>query len=271
MKKQLLMIAAVCCAAAVQAANVFLDISSSFNYDAFATDAEMGANGILAIDLGDHNLDYGQLGFAHCADSSKGVGSDGLVDQNNFEVAKGLARKFDSEDGKTKVNNSVSFIEQDDVTKKVSSITLLPAEQQNYATLNLLVNGNRYTKRPGIAMSAMIEVKYVGDDVWYTLWSEKVAIDNGEKGGCFGGALIQDAYSMQSDAWTALQTGSHVTKKSEGKTVASSGAKSYMYKLAKPLELDSTKKLEAFRMTATTPEKHRVNEYILYAVTATTP
>lgn len=271
MKKQLMMIVAVCFAAAVQAENVFLDISSSFNYDAFATDAEMRANGILAIDLGDHNLDYGQLGYIHCAGSSKGISADGLVDRGNFEIAKGLDRKFDSEDAKTKVNNAVSFIEQDDVTKKVTTITLIPDEQKNYTTLNLLVNGNRYTKRAGITMAAKIEVKYVDDDTWYPLWSEKVDIDNGEKGGCFGGAVSKDDYSMQSDAWTAVQVGSNLAKKSEGKTVASSGAKTYMYKLTTPLELDSTKALAAFRLTSTTPEKYRVNEYILYAATATTP
>lgn len=266
--KKLMMLMTVVCVGAVQAENVYLNISSAFNYDAFATDLEMRENGVLATSLGDHSLDYGQLGILHCAGSSKGVPENGLVDRDGFEIAKGLERKFDSEDGKTKVNNAVSFIEQDQETKKVTTITLLPAEQQKYTTLNLLVNGNRYIKRD-VTMTAEIEVKYVGDDTWYSLWKESVDITNGEPGGCFGGAASKDQYSMQSDAWTDVKVGSCLGKPSQGKTVASSGSKSYMYKLAKPLELDSSKALESFRMTATTPDKHRVNEYILYAATAT--
>lgn len=267
--KNLVLSMVVCCVGAVQTERVYLDLSGAYNYDAFATKAEISANGVLWETLGDHNLDYGQLGRVHCVGGASGIPADGLVDQQGFELGRGLARKFDSEDGKTKVNNSISFVNRGDVLKKVATVTLVPAEQRQYATLNVLVNGNRYGHRKEVVLSAEIEVKYVGDDAWHSLWLENAAIDNGEPGGCFGGAADNDEYCHQSDAWVPVSVSRVIGKTSGNKTVMSSGEIGNMYKLAKPLELDPAKRLEGFRLTATHPES-RINEFILYAATATT-
>jgi len=148
-------------------------------------------------------------------------------------------------------------------------VKLAAGEQQKYSDLNVLVSGHRYGTRSGQTMGAMIEVKYVDDATWYSVWSESVDISAGAAGGTFGGEFTSTTAGYQSSDWTAVEVADGYAKESGGFTVASSGGESYMYKLTTAATLDSNETLEAFRLTSTTTQTSRYNEFALYAANGT--
>jgi PKD repeat protein len=258
---------------------VHLNISSAFDYDGFVTDEEIayatGLGQLVPVAIGDHADDYASVrpgnGYSHIVTPNhatyQGIPADGIVDGGNFALANGLSVKWGVAAGNAPVDNSVARFYDGVALVKSATVTLNPADQKKYTGLNVLVNGSRYATLAG-TMSATLSVKYVGDATWYTVWTESVSTG---LGGVFGGEFSGDTgtQSKQSSAWTAVTVSDDgYSKVGSGLTVTGPGS-SYMYKLTTPAVLDETKVLEAFQMEATTYSKSRVNEFQLFAASAT--
>jgi hypothetical protein len=185
-----------------------------------------------------------------------------------YELAKGVTPKFGTASGNTKVNNCVARLYDNASLSFSATINLTAGDQKKYSDFNILVNGSRYATLAG-TMSATLSVKYVGDATWYSVWTESVSSGNG---GVFGGEYKGDTgtYSKQSAAWrqVAVSDGEGYAKTVSSLTVGGNGS-SYMYEFATPIALDSSKVLESFKMDSTTYNKSRVNDFVLYAASAT--
>ena len=274
-------------ALAVHAGLVNFDLSGSFDYDAFTTSAEINAASnnakTVTSQIGDHGIGVSSTrttGGSACylvapeRATFKGIADNGILtgaDGRTYLLANGLTTKWGAADGLTKVNNAVGrpFYSGDTALTRTATITLTAADQKKYSDFNLLVTGNRYDTRAGRTMGAMLEVQYAGDATWYNVWSESVAIDTGAPGGVFGGSMVPGA-TKASSAWTAVTaTTDGYAKKGAGTyTVAGTGT-AIMWELTTPVTLDTNKVLQSFRMTSTTQEASRYNDFILYAATGT--
>lgn len=264
---------------------VKLDISSGFNYDGFGTENELtyadtqtGVPHRLYDILGDHNIknDANTTTFFAGTD---GVSVDGLLDV--FELGRGLSRKWDSVDGQTKVNNCFMWAPPgaNGFHTGVVEIVLSGVDQKKYADLNFLVSGNRNADL-NITYSAEVEVKYVGDPAWHSVWlSVHNPGDTDLNLGTFGWKW--DSVGGEAAIWTAVdvETASANTKGIEGWQTDTDGFKhslltarsqyGYMYKFTTALALDDSKVLEKIKMSSITSTAWRGNWFLLYAATAT--
>ncbi len=278
--KKLFMIAIMLGALAAQAGLVQLDLHNAYNYDAVATRAEIdyaaGLGKSVYGALGDHALRYvNRLTQPNAfgsdpAGSIKGLAADGLIAGGKYELGKGLTDKYGTATGNAKVNNAVSRLQNgaDGILTRTATISLEAADRKKYSNFNVLLNGNRYaTTATTVTFGALIQVKYVGDSNWYTVWSESQL--GGTGGGAFGGPLDASTYALCSSAWqSVLATDKGYAKYTAPATVMGLGSV-YMWELATPLALDPTKTLESFQLTSTTTTASRYNEFILYAATGT--
>lgn len=260
-----------------QASIVNLNLSGSYDYDAYVTDIEIAANGNAVMTaLGDHSIQQGTTGYAHLVAPTgpvyKGI-TNSFVNGGQFELAAGLINKFGTATGTAKVNNSIARLNTQlaNQTTRTATIMLDVGQQAKYSDFNLLVNGDRYNFRSGVTMGAYLDVKYVGDANWYTIWSESVNISvAGTYGGVFGGQMSGTTASFQSSAWQAVIVNDVVANGIfKGPTTGPASGTDTMWKLATPATLDNTKVLEGFRMTSTTTDAARYNDFILYAASAT--
>ena len=275
MKKTMTLIAVFAIGSMVaQATIVNFDLSKSYDYDAYVTGAEIANNINVDGTLGDHTLLKSVAGWAHLADPGgatyKGI-TNTTINGGEFELAAGLTGdKFGTATGTTKVNNSIGRLSTDGslATVRTATVMLEAAQQDTYSDFNVLMNANRYGTR-SVTMTALIEVKYVGDANWYTAWTESQFIDAGQAGGCFGGALngIAATDSHQSTAWTGVLVNGDVSGGIYKNTSAASG-EDYMYKLAVAPTLSGAI-VEGFRFTASTTDQNRYNDFALYAISGT--
>jgi PKD repeat protein len=268
---------------------VQLNLSSSFDYDAFTTSAEINAasNNLKTVtsQIGDHGITYTSTrstGGSACylvapeRTQFKGIADDGIMTGaggRTYLLANGLTTKWGVADGLTKVNNAVGrpYYSGDTNLTRTATITLAAGDQKKYSDFNILVSGTRYGTRTARTMGAMLEVQYVDDATWYNVWSESVDITSGAVGGVFGGSLVpSDANTKASSAWTAVTatTDGYAKKGSGTWTIAGIGT-AIMWEMTTPVALNTNKVLQSFRMTTTTQEAARQNDFILYAASAT--
>ena len=257
-----------------QAAVVNFDLSASYNYDAYVTGEEIANNINVDGTLGDHTLLKSVSGWAHLVDPGGtyiGI-TNTTINGGEFELAAGLTGdKFGTATGTTKVNNTVADLSTDGslATVRTKTVMLEAAQQGKYSDFNVLVTANRYGVRT-VTMTALIEVKYVGDANWYTAWTESQIPTAGEPGGCFGGGFNSPTGtdSHQSAAWTEVLVNGDIANGYYKNTSSASGT-DYMYKLAVAPSLNPAKTLEGFKFTASTTDASRYNDFILYAISAT--
>ena len=274
--KKWIMIAMTACGFVAQATVVNFDLSTSYNYDAYVTGEEIANNINVDGTLGDHTLLKSVAGWAHLVDPG-GATYHGIpsttINGGEFELAAGLTGdKFGTATGTTKVNNTVADLSTDGslATVRTKTVMLEAAQQGNYSDFNVLMTANRYGTRT-VTMTALIEVKYVGDANWYAAWTESQVPSAGEPGGCFGGGFNSPTGtdSHQSTNWTAVIVNADVSNGIYKNTAPASGL-DYMYKLAVAPTVDPLKTLEGFRFTASTTDQNRYNDFALYAISGTT-
>jgi PKD repeat protein/peptidoglycan/xylan/chitin deacetylase (PgdA/CDA1 family) len=256
---------------------VRLDISSAFNYDAVATDAERlygisQSNQQVGVVLGDHAISSTTTKYSFSYNpngASKGLPTDGLVAGGKYEFAKGLvgAAKYGTVDGTTKVNNTVT-------TKGFNNawvtITLPIDQQQKYSDFNVLMSSRRYTQTgKTVTLTAGLEYKYAGDATWYSVINESVSSST-DKGGAFGGRFDNAGSTTPATdgVWSSVAMPATGTASGSGPTSFGT-TQGYAFELATPVALDNTKTLEAIRIKTGTSNASYINEGFLYAVTAT--
>ena len=233
-----------------------LDLSGSFDYDAYVSQAEMDASVLANQDIqtlvGEHTPQRYQdmtnrthmytPGFGNYA----GITSF-TINGGEFELLNGMAGTIDEKlgSGTAPVHNAISGLWTAATTTK--TVTLAAGDQAKYDNINFLVNGSRYTFG-ATPMSAYIEVKYVGDDTWYEIWGEH-DVAPAVAGGVFGAVLRRGAVgTMCSTDWELVKVGVGGSYDAGTYTAESSGDAT-MFKLVTAADLDETKVLESFRMT----------------------
>lgn len=273
-------LAAMLCTGAAQAGLVSLDISSAFNYDAVGTQAEIayantfaGQDHTLMDILGNHDMRYRHT---YLGDHADGLPADGIIDGGNFELGRGLDRRYDTADADAKQNNVIRVAANTRETNS-AEVFLAPAEQQRYTNINFAFASQRYKLETSKSydFTASVEAKYVGDSDWYTVWSSV----GGSKvlGGSFGtGTASGGVLNWQTGTDTPEWALAHTTTLRCGSTGGAGDRSSvvrteatYIWKFADNLALDSTKALEGFRVSVGTTGANRNNVVNVFAASAT--
>ncbi len=257
---------------------VQLDMSSAFNYDAVGTANEIAfcntqaGNHRLSDVLTQHSMQWSSL---YLGDDPTGLPADGLVDGGNFEIGKGLARRYDSADWKpndppmTKVHNC-ALVTTNNSTGSVQ-VDLTAGDQRTYSDINFLLNGRRHSDA-GKTYTAKVEVKYAADAAWHTVWSASGTATGGSftSGGVGGQGDWHNA--TDSDPTWAL---GFVSDRHMGAAGSDPNRYSnirnedrYLWKFSSNLLLDETQVLESFKLTTSTNGVNRQNDFWLFAASA---
>jgi len=233
---------------------VQFDISSAYNYDAFGTSLEVGANvpvngNFLFDSIGDHSINGNRRAYAN-----QGSVANGTAAPDNGQVGPyQTATNFDNgTDGLAKVDNAVAIQTNNAGTIFSVTITLPVAQQGLYQSMNMLMVSRRDADHT--SYRSWIEANY-------TDATSAVIVDTGDNGdqgntGTFGLSNLEKTADSTTFVNQAPGTGQTIgvspvltmdrLLSQGGSTQSIRNGTATMWEFDQAIGLDPTRTLESF-------------------------